>query len=482
MANNWRMMMGARRAALFGVVLAASAVTACTSAGSPASGGSTPASPSSSPVSSAGPAAAVAHPAAAWPTFNRTLSRGGVAPGVRPTGKLAIAWRARLDGAVYGQPLVVGGLVIAATEHDSVYALRTSTGQVAWHATLGTPVPLGSLPCGNIDPLGITGTPAYDRAAGRVYAVAETTGFRHVLFGLSVASGAVTFRRYIPAPDGHQRNDQQRPALAIAHGRAYVEFGGLFGDCGQYRGSVAAVPLTGNGPIASFVVPTAREGAIWGTAGPVFGRGGDFYASAGNGAQTDPGKPFDGSDSVNELTPGLHRARYFAPRGWAADNASDADLGSTQPALTADGSMLIVGKSGTGYLLRAGHLGGIGSQLAQARVCPSFGAAAVSGDVVYEPCRFGSGLAAVKVSAARRQARVLWRGPAAAHGSPVIGGGAVWVTDWPGGTLYALSPATGRVLRQLSLGARLPNMSSLSLAGSHAYLGTMNGVIAVAGA
>ncbi|HTR94218.1 MAG TPA: PQQ-binding-like beta-propeller repeat protein [Trebonia sp.] len=77
---------------------------------------------------------------------------------------------------------------------------------------------------------------------------------------------------------------------------------------------------------------------------------------------------------------------------------------------------------------------------------------------------------------------MLWRGPAGAHGSPVIGGGAVWVTDWPGGTLYALSPATGQVLQQLSLGERLPNMSSMSLAGSRAYLGTMNGVIAVDGA
>ena len=56
------------------------------------------------------------------------------------------------------------------------------------------------------------------------------------------------------------------------------------------------------------------------------------------------------------------------------------------------------------------------------------------------------------------------------------------MTDWPGGTLYALSPATGQVLQQLSLGERLPNMSSMSLAGSRAYLGTMNGVIAVDGA
>jgi outer membrane protein assembly factor BamB len=419
---------------------------------------------------------------AAWPTYNRTLARSGVATGVPPVGPLHVSWRAQLDGAVYGQPLLVGRLVIAATENDSVYALDSATGTVAWHATLGTPVPLSSLPCGNIDPLGITGTPAYDQHDGLVYAVAETTGFRHVLFGLSVSNGAVKVERYIPTPDGNDRDDQQRPALAIADGRVYVEFGGLSGDCGQYQGSVVGVPLSGGGPLIDYLVPTTREGAIWGTAGPVFGPDGNFYTSVGNGAQGNPGQPFDGSDSVTELTPGLQRVGIFAPATWASDNAGDLDLGSTQPAITADGSILIVGKRGTGYLLQAGHLGGVGSELAQASVCPAYGAAAVSGNVIYEPCRANGGVTAVQVSAASRQVTALWRGPSGAHGSPVVGGGAVWVTDYDAGTLYALNPATGQVLQQLSLGTTLPHFSSMSLAGSAAYVGTLTGVVAVSGA
>ena len=44
-----------------------------------------------------------------------------------------------------------------------------------------------------------------------------------------------------------------------------------------------------------------------------------------------------------------------------------------------------------------------------------------------------------------------------ANGSPVAGG-AVSVTDWDTGTLYALNPATGTPVRQASLGAILPHL------------------------
>lgn len=470
-----------------GVAMTAVAVTACTG------GGDTPQSVSTAPgitrslggtvpSGTSAPGGTTGFPAAAWPTYNRDLARDGVAIGVPPPGTLSVAWRAHLDGAVYGQPLLIGNYVVAATEEDSVYALDSATGQVAWHAKLGAPVPLSSLRCGDIDPLGITGTPAYDQSTGLVYVVAETTGYRHTLFGLSIADGAVKVERYIPTPDGHQENDQQRPALAIADGRVYVSFGGLYGDCGQYQGSVVGVPLSGNGPLIHYLVPTTREGAVWGTAGPVFGPNGDFYVSVGNGAQEDSSQPFDGSDSVTELTPGLQRVGIFAPATWAEDNANDLDLGSAQPALAAGGALLIVGKRGIGYLLQAGSLGGVGSQVAQAEVCKSYGAPAVAGSVVYVPCRFDHGITAVQVSTAGKEIRILWRGPSDADGSPVIGTGAVWVTDWDAGTLYALDPATGAVLRQLSLGEQLPHFSSMSLSGPHAYLGTMSGVIAVSGA
>jgi len=406
-----------------------------------------------------------------------------VATGLPAAGGLSQRWTARLDGAVYGQPLIVGDTVIAGTENDSVYALSESTGAVVWRRHLGTPVPESALNgCGDIFPLGITGTPVYDQGNGLVYAVAETTGYQHVLFGLAVSDGAVRVSRDIPLPGTQPQYYQQRPGLAIDGGRVYAAFGGLFGDCGQYVGTVVGVPLSGSGPLVSWHTPTSREGAVWGTAGPVTGPGGDLWVSTGNGA-AGPGQAYDGSDSVDRLSPALTRTNFFAPTSWAQDNASDLDLGSTQPVLAAGNSALIIGKRGVGYLLSTTRMGGIGGQLAESSVCPAFGAAAVSGSTVYEPCASG-GMAAISVSAAQRKISVLWRGPADSNGSPVAGGGAVWVTGYSdtGGTLYELNPANGAVKSQLAISQGLPHFSSLSLAGGTAFLGTLNGVVAVNGA
>jgi len=417
------------------------------------------------------------YPGADWGTYGHDFARTGVASNTAPAGALSVSWRMQLDGAVYGQPLLVGSTVIAATENDSIYALDQATGKIIWRTHVGTPVPLASLPCGNIDPLGITGTPVYDTDNGLIYAVAEMTGYHHVLIGVSATDGTVQMERDIPAPDGQPRYDQQRPGLAIEDGRVYVAFGGLYGDCGPYRGSVVGVPVSGSGPLVSYVVPTAREGAVWGTSGPVIGPNGTLYVSVGNGSVTST--KFDGSDSVTALSPALKQTGIFAPSSWYHDSQQDLDLGSTQPALLASGMLLADGKSGTAYLVNSAHMGGVGGQVAQAPVCPAYGAAAVQGSTVYEPCEQG-GMAAI--STTNNKIRVLWRGPANAWGSPVIGGGAVWVTDWSTGTLYELNPATGAVRQSLSLGATLPHFSSMSMVSSHAYLGTMNGVIAVAGA
>jgi polyvinyl alcohol dehydrogenase (cytochrome) len=462
-------------AALTGGFLAAAAA-GC--AGSPGGGNATPTGSAPPAMTLTSPEySGVGHPGTDWPTYGHDFARTGVAANTAPAGSLSVSWRAQLDGAVYGQPLLVGSTVIAATENDSIYALDEGTGKVVWRAHVGTPVPLSSLPCGNIDPLGITGTPVYDADSGLVYAVAEMSGYHHVLIGVSAADGTVQVERDIPAPDGQPRYDQQRPGLAIEDGRVYVAFGGLDGDCGPYRGSVVGVPVTGAGALVSYVVPTAREGAIWGTAGPVIGPDGTLYVSVGNGSVTST--KFDGSDSVTALSPDLRQVGIFAPSSWYADSQHDLDLGSTQPALLADGMLLADGKSGTAYLVSAAHLGGVGGQVAQAPVCPAYGGAAVQGSTVYEPCEHG-GMAAV--STAGNKIRVLWRGPASAWGSPVVGGGAVWVTDWTSGTLYQLSPATGAIRHTLSLGTSLPHFSSMSMVGNDAYLGTMRGVIAVAGA
>ena len=334
--------------------------------------------------STAGGAGGAGAAGADWPEYDANPARTGIAAGLPAAGALSTAWTAHLDGAVYGQPLLAGSEVIAATENDSIYALSRATGQVTWHTKVGTPVPRSALQCGNIDPLGITGTPVYDAANGLVYAVAEVTGFQHLLVALDAATGAVKLSRDLDSPTSANQpaNDQQRPGLTIDNGRVYAAFGGLYGDCGAYQGSVVSAPLTGNGPLTRWVTPTSREGAIWGPGGPVTGPDGNLWVSIGNGAAESGA--YDGSDSVTELTPALQRVAYFAPASWADDNANDLDLGSTQPVLAAGGAVFVMGKRGTGYLLSSTNPGGIGGQLAAQSICDAEGAAAVSGATVYE--------------------------------------------------------------------------------------------------
>jgi polyvinyl alcohol dehydrogenase (cytochrome) len=407
-----------------------------------------------------------------WPTYHRDNARTGASPDLAPLGTLAVAWHAALDGAVYGQPLVVGGEILAATEHDTIYALDPATGAVRWSTHVGEPVPRANLPCGNINPLGITGTMAFDQATSRVFALAEITGGQHVLIGVNVNTGAVEVRVPLEPPEGDRIAHQQRAALTVLGDRVYVAYGGLAGDCGQYIGSVVSVTTAGTDPL-DFHVPTTREAGIWAPGGAVVD-GERLLVSVGNGEST---SSYDDSDSVLALSGSLAQTDQFAPATWADDNARDLDLGSSSPTLLGD-FVLAVGKRGVGYVLRRDNLGGIGGEVASAQVCRSFGDSATDSGVAYIPC--ADGTRAVRVTADGTPS-VLWRAPAQANGSPALGGGVVWVTDYTNGTLYALDPASGAVRAQLSTGA-LPHFASPTLAVDHAYLGTMDGVIAVSGA
>jgi polyvinyl alcohol dehydrogenase (cytochrome) len=413
---------------------------------------------------------------AGWYQYHGNGARTGNVVGLPTAGPLAVAWTASLGGAVYGQPLVVGSTVIAATEQDEIYGLDLTTGAVRWRISVGTAEPLSDQPCGNLDPLGITSTGIYDPQTNLAYFVAQSGTSEHVLVGLEPATGAVVVRQDVPSPDHQPFYDQQRGALALEDGYVYVVFGGHYGDCGPYIGSVVGMPASGHGTVYSYLVPTAKQGGIWGAGGPVVGPDGTIYVSTGNGA---PGAAaFDGSDSVTALTPQLKSVGIFAPTDWRTLSDDDLDLGSMSPALLADGQILQVGKSGVGYLLNTAHLGGVGGQVAAGPVCSAYGGAAVSGSIVYVPCL--TGLAAVDTASS--SVRVLWRGPPDVWGSPVIGGGAVWVANPDSGVLYELSPATGDVEQQITVGSGLPHFVSPSLPGSLVLVGTLSGVTAVSGA
>lgn len=114
-------------------VLALAAVAGCSTLAVP------PAPPAMSSARPPGAAPPVAISAADWPTYHHDNARTGVAGQLAPLGTLSQGWQARLDGAVYGQPLVIDEKVIAATEHNTVYALAAGDGHVLWSVSLGKP-------------------------------------------------------------------------------------------------------------------------------------------------------------------------------------------------------------------------------------------------------------------------------------------------------------------------------------------------------
>jgi polyvinyl alcohol dehydrogenase (cytochrome) len=417
-------------------------------------------------------------------TYGYSNSRSGEDPVDPAINHLSAgpSWDATLDGSVYGQPLVYGGQVFVGTENDSVYALSAKTGKVAWRAHVGNTVSTSVIDqapglgggCGNIDPLGITGTPVIDTAKRELFAAEETAvggnswqDIRHWLVAVSLTTHRELWHHEIDPPHANNPNYyyipalQQRPAATLLDGRVYVEFGGLSGDCGQYHGYVVDVAETGRGGVNTYQVPSQREAAIWSTGGAFVSSKGNLYVATGNGS-SDTLAQFDEGNAVVELSPSLHRLGYFAPSNWVQLNDNDWDLGSGGPVAVPDSSLLFVaGKPGPGgapgFLMKDSPLGGIGHGAYSRNVCSSgngvFGADAtyVAGTgagarvFVYAPC--GNGTEAIEVHVTSPISfRLAWSpSTGSPNGSPIVAGGVVWALDWNNNILYGMNPITGHV-------------------------------------
>jgi outer membrane protein assembly factor BamB len=394
-----------------------------------------------------------------WTVYHGTPQGDGVAAAISSVNLSSRAWTSPvLDGQLYGEPLSTGGRVFVATENNTVYALSAANGAVVWSNHLGSPVPSGSLPCGDISPsVGITGTPVVDVARSEIFVVADTLADGapvHRLIGLDTRSGRTELSQDVDPADANAAALLQRTGLTLDAGRVIFGFGGNFGDCSSYHGWVMAVPEAGGAPSAFAVDsgPGESQGAIWmGGAAPVVDGAGNVWVEAGNGSVTTPGHAYDDSDSVLELSPSLTLLHFFAPSSWASDNAQDLDL-SSAPALLADGQVIAAGKARIAYLLNASDLGGIGGQQALLPgVCGQDvdGGVAVQGAVVFLPCV--SGTVAVRATAAPAGLHLLWRA-STGGGPPIVAAGTVWSIGQDG-TLYGLNPSTGAVEERAGIGA-----------------------------
>jgi len=300
------------------------------------------------------------------------------------------AFHGVVSGKIFAQPLYwraqgqPRGTVIVATESNSVYALDETTGAVVWQTQLAASVPLDNLPCGNIDPMGITGTPVIDPATATLYLNAQTldgTSARHMVYALSLSDGAVRTGWPLDVPTALAAKGVtfdstihgERSALLFFDGKVYVNYGGNAGDCGAYHGTVIEIQ-PGNPPSLLSVWRTrANRGGIWAQGG-IAGDGSALYITTGNTSQT-AGVWGDG-EAVIRLRPGLARSdipkNFFAPSNWKALDDSDKDLGGTEaiplniaiPGNPPARRIIAFGKDGNAYLLDRTRLGGFGGQLA----------------------------------------------------------------------------------------------------------------------
>jgi hypothetical protein len=277
-----------------------------------------------------------------------------------------------VDGLVDAQPLYVsavglpGGsvhnLVIAATEHDSVYAFDADAGTVLWQRSMlaAAETTSDARNCGQVAPeIGITATPAIDRALGArgtvfVTAASKDASGRYFqrVHALDLATGAerpgspVAVQATYPGNGANSANGvvtfdpafyNERAAVLIAGGVLYTAWGSHC-DIDPYTGWILSYYEATLARLSVLnVTPNGARGAFWNAgAGPALDAGASLYLLAGNGtfdttltASGFPASNDFGNGFLKVATAGqLSVADYFATFDTVAQSNADSDLGS----------------------------------------------------------------------------------------------------------------------------------------------------------
>ena len=276
--------------------------------------------------------------------------------------------------------------VIAVTESNNVYALDAVNGSVIWQRNVGAPVTLG-LPCGNINPLGITGTPVIHLDSRSFFFDAMIDGptMKHFIFSVNVDTGATNPGWPVDVNASASYNgmtftssiQNQRAALGLVNGVLYVPYSGHFGDCGTYHGWVVGVPINNPASVTAWA-PTLIGGGIWGYGG-VASDGTNLFVITGN--TFNAGGIWGGGEAIIRLQPGPvfsgSPINYWAPTNWLLLDNGDTDLGGcgalliNVPGAIPSQLVLALGKDGNAYLLNRNNLGGITAPVASVNVASS---------------------------------------------------------------------------------------------------------------
>ena len=294
-----------------------------------------------------------------------------------------------ISGNVYAQPLYIEGgpngpMIIAVTESNDVYALNATTGTVIWQRTDLGPAVASGLPCGNINPVGITGTPVVDLVSRSLFFDALIDGVtkKHFLYSLNVDTGATTPGWPVDVNATATYNgltftslvQEERGGLALVNGVVYVTYSGYAGDCGTYHGWVVGVDINNPSNVRGWAT-TAIGGGIWGHGG-VASDGTNMFVVTGNTFNT--GGNWMGGEAIIRLQAGPtwtgQSTDYWAPTNWFNLDNSDTDVGGVSatlidvPGATPSQLVLALGKDSNAYLLNRNNLGGIALPVTQANV------------------------------------------------------------------------------------------------------------------
>ncbi len=431
-----------------------------------------------------------------WPTYGGNLQttnnvRAGWSVAAAATAKQR--WARKLDGFVYGPPLVaqVGKKrrVFAVTESNSIYSLDAPSGRVVWRRSLGKALQT----CGG--QYGITSAPALDRARGRLYVV----GAQGVLQALSLTTGkpvAGWRLRLITRP----ATEYVWSSLRQVGRTIYV---GTSSDCekdnpnGWADGRLYAVDAVTHKLVHSFdVVPGPENmGGIWSWGVvSVDPQDGTLYASTWNAQVMINGDLVEDAgwaERVLQLSPGLKVLRSSASVAQTGiGDAGDEDFGATPLLFQPAGCPPLVAansKNGFTYVWRRGVLGPPlwGGKLGPTGANEGFlgqpawdaerGQLVVSQAIFGDPHDPSHGVLALVPSAGCTAWTEAWStnlggGP---QPPPLVLGDVV-LDVVPTGTVYGLDATTGQVIWSASTG---PIVAPLATDGRSVYAAGLDGVV-----
>ncbi len=310
-----------------------------------------------------------------------------------------------VDGKIYAQPLYAPGVtiadashdvIIAATEHDSVYAFDAHAGTASatsaplWHTSLLTPgartfnaatdrIGTNRL-CNSVIPeVGINSTPVIDWDTKTLYVLAldvENGTMTYRLHSLDLLTGrekqsstivtASISGHALDAANGSvaftASDEQQRLALTEVNGVIYAGFAS-FCDMNPYHGWLLGYDAgTLQRKFVYNASPDAYASGFWESQAGLSADGhGHLFAVTGNGLFDLAGGGADAGDTVLELVPSggtLRPIDYFTPFNQHCLDEHDQELGSGSPLMVPGHHELILStKTGIVYVLDEATLG-----------------------------------------------------------------------------------------------------------------------------